>query len=333
MMRSMMSAVTGLKAQQTAMDVIGNNVANVNTSGFKASTTQFSDLFYQTLKGGTPNTNPSQVGYGTQVSDVSKDMTSAGGSITDNPWDLYADGEGYFVISTSNGSDDSGSTGSTGGTTTEVTGGTDTATPSYYTRVGHFTFNPDGYLVDSTGNYVMGTTADEGSDSDGYESSLEAICIPNMTFQPNDSSSASLLIEPPGTDGDGTTSVSYGDLGDITFNADGSISATYNGETGTITDGTNPIKVAMANFVNEGGLTQVGNNDYEVTQSSGPANFTTAGDGNTTQIYSNELEMSNVDLSTEFTNMIVTQRGFQANSRVITTSDTLLQELLNLKQS
>ena len=113
MMRSMMSAVTGLKAQQTSMDVIGNNIANVNTAGFKSSSTQFEDLFYQTLSGATVETNPSQVGYGAEVSGVSKNMTSAGATTTDDPWNLYIDGDGYFAVASQTGA----------------------TTPSYFTRV------------------------------------------------------------------------------------------------------------------------------------------------------------------------------------------------------
>lgn len=294
MMRSMMSAVTGLRAQQTAMDVLGNNMANVNTAGFRASTTQFEDLYYQTLNGGTAETNPSQVGYGAQVSGVSKNMTSSGATITDNPTDLYIDGSGYFSVTPNN---------------------TNPATPSYYTRVGHFHFDTTGNLVDASGNYVIGT-ADNGA-------TLRTVQLQGADVYIN---------------GTQITPDVYKDLRDITFNSDGSISASYNSTPGRIQIQTGAgtyadLKVALASFVNEEGLSQAGNNNYEATASSGTPTFDTALDNNGTKIRSNALEMSNVDMAKEFTDMIVTQRGFQANSRVITISDTMLEELINLKRS
>jgi flagellar hook protein FlgE len=293
MMRSMMSAVTGLRAQQTAMDVIGNNIANVNTAGFKSSSAQFEDLFYQTLSGATEETNPSQVGYGAQVSGISKNMSSTGATQTDNPWQLYIDGGGYFTIADAAGD------------------------PAYYTRVGNFTFDKTGHLVDSSGNNVMGTV-----DNGATQIPINIDDTTNTYFTTTDGTKTVM------------TDAMYNAMGNISFNSDGSIAATYNNQNGVFTDADgNPIKVAIATFVNEYGLSQAGNNDFESTQSSGTANYTTALNGNTTRIRGNELEMSNVDVANEFTNMIVTQRGFQANSRVITTSDTLLEELINLKRS
>gem|GEM_PF-2816673 len=287
MMRSLMSAVTGLRAQQTAMDGIANNRANVNTAGFRSSSTQFEDLYYQTLNGGTAETNPSQVGYGAQVSGISKNMTSAGSTTTDNPWDLYIDGSGYFAVSTSNAAD---------------------AVPAYYTRVGNFTFDTNGYLVDPNGNFVMGT-ADGGA-------TVTPLCLIGATIN--------------GVTIDADV---YRDLRDITFNSDGSISASYNSHPGTIQIGGNNLQVVLATFVNEKGLSQVGNNDFAETESSGNPTYTTALAGNNTKLRSNALEMSNVDMAKEFTDMITTQRGFQANSRIITVSDTMLDELINLKRS
>lgn len=318
MLKSMSSAVSGLKAQQTAMDVIGNNIANVNTSGFKSSTTNFEDLFYNTLAGATEETNPSQVGYGAQVSNVTKNMTSGGAMTTDNPWNLYIDGDGYFAVSTK----------ATANNSVNVN------PASYYTRVGNFSFNADGYLVDANGNYVLGTTSTVGA--------MSPVNMVGSYFTPTDHTNTTDAgeIKPSSY----TSGIKYSDLRDITFNSDGSISATYDGVTGYITTGTgsydattyaikNKLKIALATFVNENGLSQVGNNYYQPTASSGAVVFTTAGDNNTTSFESNALEGSNVDLATEFTNMITTQRGFQANSRVITTSDTLLEELVNLKRS
>jgi flagellar hook protein FlgE len=104
--------------------------------------------------------------------------------------------------------------------------------------------------------------------------------------------------------------------------------------TGTIKNATeNDVDIALANFVNPNGLNESGNSYYVAGVSSGNPSYVIAGSGNATVIRSGELEMSNVDLAKEMTNMIVTERGFQANSRVITVSDSMLEELVNLKRS
>ncbi|HEX3026313.1 MAG TPA: flagellar hook-basal body complex protein [Clostridia bacterium] len=514
MMRSLTSAVTGLRAQQTAMDVIGNNIANVNTAGFKSSQTTFSDLFYQTIGTGTDNIDPSQVGYGTQVAGVSKNMDSTGATQTDNPYDLYIDGEGYFAVNTR--SDGTGET--------------------YYTRLGKFKINKDGYMVDSNGNYVMsakktdsgkvvagspvcliGTTlhADNGQgilldkeqydkitdisvkqdgsisvsigdivgtlsfdkattptylnasfkDADGNlqtvtASNYNTVCdgmgvdgsgnvyatttggSPSTTahsilYQPNTSVVGDTLYASDGTtltitnasalsgvtlNADGTVTATMGgktgvihdskgalsmigktfiaadgtatavtssnlaalsglsvnaagtmsvslsgvsgsvsdgpvsviglnfhgadgtttpitttnsaNLSNIKMNADGSFTGTLNGVTGTFqNDSYTSMEIGVATFVNSSGLSEYGNSYFTSTASSGDANYTIAGDENKTIIRNGRLEMSNVDLASEFTNMIVTQRGYQANSRVITVSDSMLEELVNLKRS
>lgn len=309
MMKALSSAVSGLKAQQTAMDVIGNNISNVNTPGFKSSSTSFEDLFYNSLSGATAVTNPSQVGYGAKVSNITKDMTSGGASTTDNPWNIYIDGDGYLGVSID-----------------------PTQPAAYYTRVGNLSFTQNGYLVDSNGNYIMGSA--QGADTQS------AICLPGEYFTPTDKANAASGGK-IGLASDST--VPYSKLRDISFNTDGSITATFNGVTGTITtteaayDVNDKVKdkleISLATFVNENGLTQCGNNYYQVSAASGPANYIKAQNNNTTRIESNALESSNVDVAKEFTNMITTQRGFQANSRVITTSDTMLEEIVNLKRS
>jgi flagellar hook protein FlgE len=318
MLKSLSSAVSGLKAQQTAMDTIGNNIANVNTSAFRSSTTNFEDLFYNTLSGATEETDPSQVGYGTQVSSVTKNMTSGGATTTDAAWNLYIDGEGYFAVST------------------DSTANTESSTNSadYYTRVGDFTFDSNGYLVDSNGNYVEGT-----SDDGTILSPLKLIgsYLTTSTTSTDDDDNTTTTYSSTAIDDD-----VYSDITDITFNSDGTITAVYDGTSYTITAGDDSdaddtpddyLKVALCTFVNEGGLSSVGNNYYEATAASGNAAYTTAGTDNTTSLESSALESSNVDLATEFTNMIISQRGFQANARVITTSDTMLEELVDLKRS
>ncbi len=311
MMRSLSSAVTGLRSQQTAMDIIGNNIANINTTGFKSSVTNFEDLFYQTLNGGTSNVNPSQIGYGAQVAGVSKNMTGGGATTTDNPTDLYINGEGYFNVNTK--ADGTGTT--------------------YYTRVGDFHFNSNGYLVDANGNFVM-NSGFTGTGAAGSDFAVH-LSTTSTTATPADPTTSTISMV--ANDGSGTVGIPEGKAASITniaINNDGTITGTYNGKTGLISNGaTNTNIVGLSTFPDEAGLTQVGDNYYEASTASGKPAYTTAGGTNTTTLQSSALEMSNVDLSREFTNMIVTERGFQANSRVITVSDTMLEELLNLKRS
>ena len=318
-MRALNSAVTGLQAQQTAMDVIGNNIANVNTDGFKSSRTDFGDLFYQTLQGGTSNTNSEQVGSGVKVSAVSKDMSSGSETTTSVSTNLFINGEGYFVVSTDGTSHTAGDTTNTGGST--VT--------DYYTRSGDFTENSSGYLVNANGQYLMGLDSTSLASS-ASTPTLHAISLIGSTFQPTNGGTSSTITKD-------TT------ITDLTINSDGTITGTVDGTTGTFEYGTSagattasandPIIVALATFSNASGLTQAGDTAYSQSQSSGSPTYIQASNGNSTTLISGALEQSNVDLAREFSNMIITQRGFQANSRVITVADSLLEEIVNLKRS
>ncbi|MDD4698850.1 MAG: flagellar hook-basal body complex protein [Oscillospiraceae bacterium] len=137
MLRSLTSGVSGLKAHQTQMDVIGNNIANVNTTAFKSSRVTFKDVYYQTLSNATASTenqggtNAKQVGYGSTVSTIDVINTRGGYSSTDRTLDLYLAGDGYFTVQ-------------------------DMAGNKSYTRAGNFIFDTKGGLVDSKGNYVAG---------------------------------------------------------------------------------------------------------------------------------------------------------------------------------
>ncbi|MFT8887921.1 MAG: flagellar hook-basal body complex protein [Ethanoligenens sp.] len=338
-MRALNSAVTGLQAQQTAMDVIGNNIANVNTAGFKSSRTDFSDLFYQTLQGGTNTTNASEVGYGTKVSGISKDMSTTGYTATGISSNLFISGNGYFVVSNDDGSHTAG--------TSKSDLATNTATVNdLYTRVGNFKTTADGYLVDASGNYVMGVDKTTLSTS---PVKLHAINFVNSTFHPSDATGTTndvtILSSTATIPANSTTQVNWGSsaIQDMTFNQDGTISATINGVKGTFEYGTSVgatgaaatdnMTIGLASFANQDGLTQAGNTSFASSASSGSASYMQPMNNNQTYLVSGGLEQSNVDLAQEFTNMIVTQRGFQANSRVITVADSLLEEIVNLKRS
>ncbi len=296
MMKAMSSAVAGLKAMQTGMDVIGNNISNVNTNGFKGSRTTYSDIYYQNLAaasasnttitegvvtaGNRGGTNYSQVGFGSTVSSVdviqsrnSYDMTSSG-------TDLYINGEGYFALK-----DGSGYT---------------------YTRVGDFEFDGKGQLTKKgTGELVCGCNSDYKDD-------------PTYAPKPSDTGLISDPVPIVVKDFNSYTGVKIGKDGVITGVKDGKV----------VTLG----RVAIANIPNPSGLEQLGGSRYKSSSNSGTPTYYTAGQGATGTLITNALESSNVDIANEFANMITTQRGFQANSKIITVSDSMLEELCNMKR-
>jgi flagellar hook protein FlgE len=289
----MSSGVAGLKAHQTALDVIGNNVANVNTYGFKASRTLFSDVLYQTLSSATKpdaatgqgGSNPSQVGYGSTASSVAVDTGRAGMATTGFSGDCYINGEGYFVIGS--------------GTPTD-------AVPSsyQYTRVGACSFDSAGYLVDGNGNYVCGTTNATPADLTGDVEDIDSATKPGyIHYTPSDTLT----------------------LSDISIASDGMITATT-GSGSVVKVG----KIALAHFANPAGLEQKGGNYYSATENSGTATYAAPGSGSTGGLVTGALESSNVDLANEFSNMITTERGYQANSKIITVADTMLETLVNM---
>jgi len=274
MMRSLYSGVTGLRSHQTKMDVIGNNIANVNTIGYKSSRVVFEDIFSQTIASATTptansgGTNPQQIGLGVQLSTIDVSFTTAAAPYTGNPLDLAIDGDGFFVIRE----------------------GTDGRT---FTRAGNFKLDSKNFLVDSNGNYVLGCGANETLAEDG--SNLKPI-----------------EIDPKYTD--------------ISINRNGQVV----GIDSTTNTTTVIAQIAIATFSNPNGLEKTGGNSYRETGNSGNPVFRTPGTGSAGSINPSSLEMSNVDLTSEFTDMIVTQRGFQANSRIITTTDEMLEELVNM---
>ncbi|GAB4072518.1 flagellar basal body rod protein FlgG [Barrientosiimonas marina] len=272
MLRSMYSGISGMKGFQEKLDVIGNNIANVNTTGFKKGRVTFQDMLSQTTTGASGPTdnrggvNPSQVGLGSQVGTIDDLHTQGSSQRTDNPLDLQLEGDGMFAVEKPD----------------ETTA---------YTRAGNFYMDEDGDIVNADGYYLQG----DGNGTDGE------LKIPDEA--------TSINIEQNGT-------------------------VTYVDEDGNI-DKSQQIRIAQ--FSNPAGLEKTGNSLYTNTENAG---LNTDNDDNLVEpekngaasIVSGALEMSNVDLSDEFTNMITAQRGFQANTRIITTSDEILQELVNLKR-
>ncbi|MGI6152222.1 MAG: flagellar hook protein FlgE [Christensenellaceae bacterium] len=423
MMRSLFSGVTGLRSHQTRMDVIGNNIANVNTIGFKKSVANFADLYSETVSPASAptayqgSTNAQQIGLGTSVASIVVKHTPGAAQYTGNTLDLAITGDGYFVMSTPQGNrytrDGSFGIGTNGmlqnqsgyyvqgynavyeqGTigaakATDLTGKNTTLFDTFGYSAGVTPPNNNEFVRNTNaGVYtieVVGNTGNVQNDIKVYRNGLE---IPTPTITLNGSatgpfnavgSSNTLKIDGVGEitfvtqTAPGSVAAGLQDIKsllstveiDITNNdgfingptlgnifadpnlyenvavtKDGSVVAQIK-EAGVY--GTPPQAfakgekviigyVALATFTNAEGLEKQGNNLYIQTPSSGGARINRAGNNGAGTINPGSLEMSNVDLSEEMVNMITTQRGFQANSRIITVSDTLLEELINLKR-
>lgn len=387
MLRSLYSGISGLSSHQTMLDVTGNNIANVNTAGFKGSAVRFQDSLSQLMvAAGTPaalagGTNPAQVGLGVQVAAIQTNFATGSAQTTGRAGDLMIAGDGFFAVRA-------------GGET-------------LYTRAGGFSFDAAGKMVTPDGAIVQGWVAGPGGVNTGQApvnivlpqdavSAAQATTTAGVTGNlPSDAaageeivrditvydaegvaSSLSLTFTRTATGWDvveagsgatgsltftdgiqnGALTLNAGgidvDLGEVTGYAelktiaiteqdgaaagtlqaygitkDGSVIGTFsNGRTETL------AKIAMATFTNPEGLEKAGSNAYRVSVNSGAAQIGEPGQAGFGSLVSGALEMSNVDLSQEFTNLIIAQRGFQANARIITTSDEVLQELTQLKR-
>jgi flagellar hook protein FlgE len=417
MLRSLFSGVSGLTAHQQMMDVVGNNIANVNTTGFKTSSAVFQDLLSQILAGSSSasgsqgGTNPSQIGLGSRVAGITTNFKQGGLQTTGKSTDLAIQGDGFFIIS-NNGVQE-------------------------FTRAGTFDVDGFGNLVNPNGAKVQGWMADPATHAINTNGGITDLAVQagqliapvqstSISFGSSDALSSAAAIGtavPTSTtvyDSQGNASKidmtftktatntwtcgavensSGTTLGTVTINFDpatGSIASTvpatfsitptqpsatnwptpitidfgntasttglaeYGGAstisepvqngspagtmqsykiaadgtiTATFSNGKSQVlgQLAMATFNNPAGLEKRGDSAYVISANSGNAQVGTAGAGGRGSIAAGSLEMSNVDLSQEFTNLIIAQRGFQANSKVITTSDDLLQTLLNLK--
>lgn len=288
MLRSLFAGISGLRVNQTALDVTGNNIANANTAGFKASNTVFQDTLSQMLTastGATANqggTNAIQIGLGVQLAGTSLNFTQGGTQTTGAPTDLAIQGDGFFVLN-------DGQT-------------------NVYTRAGAFKFDENGDLVSPNGYRVQGYALDAAGNPTG------GLIDINLAVN-----AASLPIDP--ATGNPVKMVSYN------IGADGKLVGIYDDDVQR-----EICQLAIADFTNPQGLEKVGNTNFREAANSGAVQLGVAGQAGRGLISTGTLEMSNVDLSQEFTNLILAQRGFQASARVITTSDQVLEELVNIKR-
>ncbi len=397
MLRSMYSGISGLRSHQTMMDVTGNNIANVNTAGYKSSQTVFEDTLSQMMRsasapqGDAGGTNPAQVGLGVRLGAISTNYSQGAAQTTGRSTDLMIQGDGFFAVQS-------------GGET-------------LFTRAGAFSFDASGSLVTSSGAKVLGWSSEDGAiNPNGVPG---AVTLPTGTLMPPTATrSGSFGGNLPSSAETGTVINSgvtmYDAQGNehkltyrfsktgpdawnaevleggatltsaaITFDASGKQTSgnpitftpawggriqvttdtlTQYGKTNSVAslgqdgatvgqlqaftigpDGvmvgvfSNGLKqplaqLATANFNNPPGLEKVGGSMFRSTVNSGDAQVGPAGLGGRGVMSSGTLEMSNVDLAQEFTSLIVAQRGFQANSRIITASDEILQDLVNLKR-
>ncbi|HLK13160.1 MAG TPA: flagellar hook protein FlgE, partial [Fimbriimonadaceae bacterium] len=433
MLQALLAGVSSIKAQQTRMNVIGNNLANINTAAYKDTSVAFEDLVSQTLSSGSAptsnrgGTNPIQVGLGVAIGSTSVDTSQGSFDATNVPSDLAIQGNGYFAVS--NGSNIS------------------------YTRDGTFNVDASGNLVQaSTGQRLLGWQADktgkidttaqvtagsfltipvgtatsvQATGSASLNGNLNASAAPTDTWSTQTTAFDSLgiahnitvvfsnpqspppaLPAPPpgattswdwnayeGTAATGTPIGSSATAGNqplffnntgaycnvfgagaadsITVPASNGASATpitldfsavsqlsepssveiqangfppgelqnysigNNGViTGVFSNGmTRPLgQIALVGFANPAGLIQTSDNLSTGSVNSGLPAFSSPGTGAVGTISAGYLEQSNVDIGSEFTNLIVTQRGFQANTKIVTTVDQMLQDLVNMKQ-
>ncbi len=326
MLRSMYSGISGLKNFQTKLDVIGNNISNVNTYGFKKERTIFKDLISQTQAGASGPTatrggvNAVQVGLGSQLAAI--DTVHNGGSLqtTGRTLDLAISGDGFFMVADS-AADAAPDQEEMADLNDNVLVG-DGFTNVSYTRAGNFYMDRNGYLVNGDGKYVVGVAMEElyGEVSDTAESTADTDKIDLGTDDLN--AEGDFLAEEgmgPIRIPTNAQSMSIGQDGTVSY-VDVNGKRQYAGQ------------LVLAKFPNASGLEKTGSNYFQVTANSGEPLVQVGTQAGIGSVQSGFLEMSNVDLSEEFTEMIVAQRGFQANSRIITTSDEILQELVNLKR-
>ncbi|EJO5346019.1 flagellar hook-basal body complex protein [Clostridium botulinum] len=348
MLRSMYSGISGLKAQQTRLDIVGNNIANANTTSFKSQSIRFQDMLSQNMSSATGpsanvgGTNPRQVGLGVQVAGVYTKFTTGNMQTTGRNLDAAIDGPGFFIVGkgaiTGKTNIVTDATGGTGDVTAGSIDGSSTMNVSF-TRDGSFNLDKDGNLLTADGLRIMGYAMyDETNTSLSYDESTgkatsKFVDADSKALKAaNDGKELIPLRIPDEVVGEGDKKVR---VQSFSIDKDGLIVASLvNGKSAALG------QIAMASFKNEGGLEKMGKNLYKNSANSGEAIIRTprgtaeenANDKGYGDMLNGMIEMSNVDLAEEFTEMIVANRAFQACGKMITTGDEILQELVNLKR-
>ncbi|WP_300682366.1 flagellar hook-basal body complex protein [Nocardioides sp.] len=307
MLRSLFAGISGLRVNQTMLDVTGNNIANANTTGFKSSSTVFQDTLSQMLTAGSNptatsgGTNPIQIGLGVQLAATAGNFTQGANQTTGRPTDMMINGDGFFIL----GSGDVAA----GGAAPTLT----------YTRAGSFSWDKTGNLVAPDGSFVMGYAVT------GYTYTTDP-ATGTITSQATYDTSQLVNLKQVGTvaaePGPGNATLTSYEIG-----SDGVIRGVYD-------DGIRRDmgQVALATFTNPQGLNKVGDTQFAEAANSGAAQIGAPGSAGHGDLTVGSVEMSNVDLAQEFTNLILAQRGFEASSKVITTSDQVLETLVNIKR-
>jgi flagellar hook protein FlgE len=290
------------------MDVIANNIANVNTTAFKSGRVNFQEVLSQNIRGnsvslvGVDSINPAQIGLGVAVQSIDTLFGQGAPTTTNRVLDIMIDGNGFFRLAEYSG---------------------DQIIEYYYTRDGAFYVTNDGYLVNAAGLYVLGVGDPAG---EGWLTEVEIAQVIDGTYTvADDFPGERIRLFDPEADGTGDMPNNL-----TTLRIDSNGLVFVNGRTDRA------ALILLDNYTNVENLVRLGGNLYEVPLDGDIPHSDGWGvpgsAGGQGKLISGALEMSNVDLSTEFANMITTQRGFQANARVITVSDEMLSELINLKR-
>jgi flagellar hook protein FlgE len=298
MMAGMYAAISGLDANQTMLNETANDLANVNTVGYKSASVTFADSLTQVMHGASGPTstnggsNVQQVGLGVQVNATENEMTEGSFQTTGNPLDVALEGPGFLRVGAGEPKE------------TELTAGL--PVKPQYTRAGDLTTDANGYLTTQSGEYVIGRNAEVASESETGD-----------TYKPGEKDT--YLRIPPGS-----ANVSIGQDGSVSYTDEEAGSPQFEKR---VTAG----YISTATFANESGLERLGGSLWGQTANSGTPLVGTPDTSGFGATIGGELEMSNVDMATEMTNMITAERGYQANSRVISTADEMLGTLVTMQ--
>lgn len=369
---AMYSAISGMKSHMNKLNVIGNNIANVNTNGYKSARATFKESIYSSVRTGSNGSstggglNPAQLGYGCNIGTIDLDMSTKSYVPTGVNLDCMINGDGFFFAGPKPGTNDTGTI-------------LNTTEPGdlNLTRVGNFTFDPEGYLVDGYGGVIYGFVTCASGDTAGTKGGVAGVVSTADKDKPLVSTQLVPIRLPmaakavgtikagtavyPGVDANGQNVYVPPEGNTVSTGTAVKVDAiSIDGETGkiTATNGADSSSIVvgyipLAKVANPNGVTHIQGPYYRAGEGAGSC--TAAGIGGVmdnkfmnnqtdptkgdpifgtgkTKIMTNGLESSGTDIATEFSEMISTQRGYQANTRIITVTDSMLEELVNMKR-